>query len=339
MDAEKHDIHFGFHAYNMSLMVLPLVLLYQEHAAILRAEKPLHDLKRLQEEKRNSSMSTNSDSGYFLDAESAPEMARLIQQDMAMTRKMGGPLAEQADPSSFLEILDVGCGSGGWVLDVAFANPDAEVAGIDISKTLIEYANARARSQGLQNASFEVMDVTTPLSFSDHSFDLVNGRLLVGSLPRTVWPQLIQECFRITRSGGVLRMTELDMSGVTTSAAFNYLDSLLLKANWLVGHGFSPDGRTTCMTPMLPTLLRNAGYQHIQHRAHAIDVSSGTDTHMDFYRNYEIFFKQTLPFLASVGVATQEEVEQTYQQMLIDMFSDEFKGMWYLLTAWGTKPE
>jgi len=284
-------------------------------------------------------MSTNSDSGYFIDAESAPEMARLIQQDMAMTRKMGGPLAEQANPSSFLRILDVGCGSGGWVLDVAFANPNAEAAGIDISKTLIDYANARARSQGLQNASFEVMDASMPLSFTDHTFDLVNGRLLVGSLHRTVWPKLIQECFRITRPGGVLRMTELDTSGVTTSPAFNYLDSLLLKATWLVGHGFSSDGRTTCMTPMLPTLLRNAGYQHIQHRAHAIDVSFGTDTYMDFYRNYEVFFQLTLPFLVSVGVATQEEVEQTYQQMLIDMQSDDFRGMWYLLTVWGKKPE
>ena len=284
-------------------------------------------------------MSTNSGSGYFIDAESAPEMARLIQQDMAMTRKMGGPLAEQADPSSFLRILDVGCGSGGWVLDVAFANPDAEVAGIDISKTLIDYANARARSQGLQNASFEVMDVSMPLSFSDHTFDLVNGRLLVGSLHRTVWQKLIQECFRITRPGGVLRLTELDTSGITTSPAFNYLDSLLLKATWLVGHGFSSDGRTTCMTPMLPTLLRDAGYQTIQHRAHAIDVSSGTDTFMDFYRNYEVFFKLTLPFLVSVGVATQEEVEQTYQQMLIEMLSEDFKGMWYLLTVWGNTPE
>jgi hypothetical protein len=106
----------------------------------------------------------------------------------------------------------------------------------------------------------------------------------VGSLHRTVWPRLVQECFRITRPAGVMRMTELDTSGITTSPAFNYLDALLLKANWLVGHGFSPDRRTTWMTPMLPTLLRTAGYQNIQHRAHAIDLSAGTDPSMDFYR-------------------------------------------------------
>ncbi len=132
-------------------------------------------------------------------------------------------------------------------------------------------------------------------------------------------------------------MTELDTTGVTTSPAFNYLDSLLLKANWLVGHGFSPDGRTTCMTPMLPTLLRQAGYQQVQHKAHAIDTSAGTDTRMDFYRDMEVFFKMVLPFLVSVGVATQEEVESAYQQMLIELLSDDFRGMWYMLTVWGKK--
>ncbi|HYU72078.1 MAG TPA: class I SAM-dependent methyltransferase [Ktedonobacteraceae bacterium] len=284
-------------------------------------------------------MSTNSQSDYFIDTESAAEMARLIQQDMMITRKMGGPLAEQADPSSFSTVLDLGCGPGGWVLDVAFACPDAEVAGIDISKTMTSYGNARASSQGLHNASFEVMDITKPLAFSDQTFDLVNGRLLVGSLHRTAWSQMIQECFRITRPGGVMRMTELDTSGVTTSPAYNYLDTLLVKATWLTGLGFSRDGRTTCMTPMLPTLLRNAGYQDIQHRPHAFDFSAGTDIHMDFYRDYEVFFKLALPFLVSVGVATQEEVDRAYQQMLIEMLSDDFKGMWYLLTVWGKKPE
>lgn len=283
-------------------------------------------------------MSTDSQQGYFLDAESASEMARLIHQDMVMTRKMGGVLAEQADPSRFHTILDLGCGSGGWVLDVAYANPAAEVAGVDSSETLIKYANARAQSQGLNNASFEIMDIAKPLPFSDATFDLVNSRLLVGSLHRDVWPALIQEGYRITRPGGVLRMTELDTSGVTNSSAFNFLDSLLLKANWLVGHGFSPDGRTMCTTPVLPTLLRKAGYHKIEHRAHAIEISPQAENYIDFARNYEVFFKMVIPFLVSVNVATQQEVEQAYQQLLIDIASDTFQGMWYLLTVWGEKP-
>src|SRR6266536_6407820 len=126
---------------------------------------------------------------YALDPESPAELARLINVHRFMTRGMGGPLVGVPDPSALQQVLDLACGPGGWVLDVAFACPDAQVAGVDISKTMISYANARARSQGLQNASFEVMDITQPLAFSDHAFDLVNGRLLVGSLPRTAWPQ------------------------------------------------------------------------------------------------------------------------------------------------------
>lgn len=282
-------------------------------------------------------MTPDSDKGYFLDAESAAEMARLIQQDRVMTRLMGGPLAEQADPSAFSRLLDLGCGPGGWVLDVASERPAAQVTGVDQSQMLINYATTRAQSQKLLNASFQVADITQPLTFADASFDLINSRLLVGSLPRPAWPRLIQECFRITRPGGVLRMTELDMSGVTNSPAFNYLDSLLVKASMLVNQGFSPDGRTTCMTPALPPLLREAGYEQVQHRAHALELSAGTAHHMDFYHDYEVFFHQIQPFLISVGVATRAEVEQAYQQMLVETLSDDFRGMWYLLTVWGRK--
>lgn len=61
---------------------------------------------------------------------------------------------------------------------MAFAYPDIEVVGIDISQQMIEYARAQARVQGLDNAYFHVMDATQPLDFPDSSFDLINGRTL-----------------------------------------------------------------------------------------------------------------------------------------------------------------
>src|SRR5690242_10696368 len=119
---------------------------------------------------------TSRTNSYLFDSESAAEMARLINWDRMTTSTMGGPLAEQPDPTCFHTVLDIACGPGGWCLDLAHAYPDVEVAGIDISQTMISYARARARSQGLGNASFEVMDATQPLAFSDQSFDLINAR-------------------------------------------------------------------------------------------------------------------------------------------------------------------
>src|SRR5450432_3339515 len=138
---------------------------------------------------------------YILDPESVAEMTRLIQLDQFTTRAMGGPLEEHPDPSHLRRVLDLACGPGGWVLDVAFDYPEIEVMGVDISETMLRYAIARAQSQQIANASF----------------GLVNIRLLVGVLARTAWPAFLQECQRITRPGGIMRLTEADNAGLTNS--------------------------------------------------------------------------------------------------------------------------
>ena len=52
------------------------------------------------------------------DRSSNPEMIRLLIQDRSLTEGMGGPLTEQPDPTSLRRVLDVGCGPGGWILEV-----------------------------------------------------------------------------------------------------------------------------------------------------------------------------------------------------------------------------
>ena len=87
-----------------------------------------------------------------------------------------------------------------------------------ISRTTIEYAHARAHTQGLDNATFIVMDVTRPLEFPDACFDLVNARLLVSVLSTEAWLPLLRECVRVTRPGGLIRLTECERS-ISTSPA------------------------------------------------------------------------------------------------------------------------
>src|ERR1019366_6732661 len=144
---------------------------------------------------------------YLLDSESPAELARLINLDFMITRAMGGPLSEQSPEqrSNLKSLLDLGCGPGGWTLDVAFSLPHAESAGVDISRSMVDYANARARSQNLLNASFEVLDITKPLTFADASFDLINARFLFAALPTAAWPTFLAECTRMLRPGGILR--------------------------------------------------------------------------------------------------------------------------------------
>ena len=89
---------------------------------------------------------------------------------------------------------------------------------------------------------------------------------------------------------------------------------------------------------MLPRFLRNAGYQKVRHMMHALEVSAGTEVYTDFYRNSEITYFLAKPFFLNTGVTTEEEFDRTYQQMLIELGSDDFTGMWHYMTALGTKP-
>lgn len=143
------------------------------------------------------------DNAYFMDPENSAEMARLINLDRLVTQCMEGLFSEQspADLADVHRLLDIGCGPGGWVQEVAYAFSKIEAVGIDISHTMIEYAQAQAQVHRLENAHFQVMDATKPLDFPDHSFDLVNARG-IGFFAKAVWPPLLQECRRITRPGG-----------------------------------------------------------------------------------------------------------------------------------------
>lgn len=277
---------------------------------------------------------------YIFDAESPAELARLINQDAITTRAMGGPFSGLTDDeiASLHHVLDLACGPGGWVLDVAFASPYIEVAGIDISQTMVNYADARARSQGLSNASFGVMDITQPLDFTASTFDLVNARFVGGVLPRTAWAPFIVECTRLLRSGGILRLTEVIDWGTSTSPAFEQMSALFNQATWRLGYGFSPDGRTIGTTEVLPRLLRTAGYQHVQCKAHVLEQSADTPAWADSYRNYEVAYSLLQPFLVKAGVIMQEDLSRLYQQLLIEMHYDDFCAMWHFMSAWGTKP-
>jgi ubiquinone/menaquinone biosynthesis C-methylase UbiE len=276
--------------------------------------------------------------GYVLDPESPTEMARLINLDRFMTKGMGGPLVGVDNLSPMQKVLDIACGPGGWVLDVAFERPDAEITGIDISKIMIDYANARARTQQRPKATFKVMDITKPLNFADGTFDLVNVRFLFAVLNREQWPTVIAECTRLLRPGGMLRWTELMDGGATNSPAKENLHSFFSQALWRAGYGFSINGRSIGVTITLPRLLRKAGYQEVQHIMHALEVSADTEVYTDFLRNSEITYLLAKPFFLQTGVTTEEQFNQTYQQMLIELNDESFTGMWHYLTALGIKP-
>ena len=283
-------------------------------------------------------MTTGKDENvYPIDPENAVEMARLLNQDTTFTKAMGGALAGLGDPPSFHNVLDIACGPGGWVLDVARMLPEAQVMGVDLSTRMTDYGRATAKARSLQNAHFMTMNIQEPFPFIDNSFDLVNARYLVAVLTPSTWPPMLQETFRISKPGGITRLTENEMP-VTNSPAFEQITQMALNAFSMTGRNFGPTARNFGITPMLPRLLKNAGYVNVGYRAFGVDTSAGTEGHESFYQNQMVVLQLGKPYFVGLQLTTDEKYEELYQQMLQEMMSDDFCAINYSLIAWGEKP-
>jgi ubiquinone/menaquinone biosynthesis C-methylase UbiE len=275
---------------------------------------------------------------YFIDPDTGAETARLIDQDRFITQNMGGLFPASLELSSIADVLDVACGPGGWAREVAATYPTMQVVGIDNDRSIIAYAHAYVRVQRLQNIQFRVMNALEPLAFEDETFDCVNARFLVGFLSRTAWPVLVQELARVTYPGGIIRLTEADDGGQTTSPAFAEIKQLLARAFYQAGRSFEPDGPFFGVTARLRTFLREAGLQDIHEQEHHLDFSAGAPAYASNYNNYRIGYKLLQPFLVKAGVTTSHAYEMLYNQMLEDMLAPTFQGHCTYLSVWGTKP-
>ncbi len=280
---------------------------------------------------------STSQNTYIFDTESAAELARLINQERVVTGVMGGPLSGISDPDGLGNILDLGCGPGGWALDCAFLLPGAEVEGVDVSRSMVDYANARARTQRLSNVSFGVMDITQPLDFPDQSLDLVNARFLVAVLKREAWMPFLRECSRVLRPSGLLRLTEAADFGATTSEAVNQVMDLTRHALYQLGYGFAPD-HALGLLPLLLSFFRQQKYQQVNLFASALNYSAKTEAWADTYHNIDLIGLQMKPLLMKLGFLNEKLFHALHQQALIDLQSEAFCGIGHITTMIGQKP-
>ncbi len=276
----------------------------------------------------------SSQISYFLDAENAAEMARLTRQDRDLTVALGGVLPEIQDVSGIHAVLDIACGPGGWAFELARTQPHIRVTGFDISHLMIEYARMQGQRQGFNNLRFLEHDALQPLPFPDDSFDIVNARLIFGFMPSAGWPRLLRECVRVARPGGRIRLSEYEVP-VSNGIYSERMTALYTEALKRAGKSFSPDGRHIATLPLLGRLLRDADCSNIQNRASIFDLSAGTEGHTHGYDNFMVIYKLVQPMLVKTGVATQNEVEVLYQQVMEEMQQDHFCAVIFYATFWG----
>lgn len=267
------------------------------------------------------------------DRSSKEELDRLRIQDQMITKSMGGVLPEQPRPESFSRVLDVGCGSGSWVIEAAQMYPSMSLSGVDISKKMVDYASSQAAAQGVaERAEFAVMDALHMLEFPDDFFDLVNLRFGISFLRKWDWPKLLSELQRVTRLNGVVRITDMQIIHPNNSPALTQLQEMLLCAFDRAGHLFEP--ATTGLTAHLVPLLTQHGIQQIQTKDFALEYPAGTPQGKAYYEDAKYAFRTFRPFVNKWGCVSQD-YDVIYQRALTEMQQSNFYITLRLLTAWG----
>ena len=277
-------------------------------------------------------------STYFVqDRSNQEEMDRLEIQDKIMTDGMGGVLPELADPTALRRVLDVGCGTGGWLMEVARTYPMIEkLVGADISDKMLEYARAQADAQHLdRRVQFQATDALRVLPFSDGFFDLINQRFGISWLRTWEWTKLLREYQRVCRSGGIIRITENKVAIESSSPALTKLWGILLETAYNSGRLFTPN--SDGLMGDLVRLMTQYGIQNVQTRLHTLVYRAGTETGQNFYEDMLRMFHVSLPFFHK-WTRVPSDYEEMYQQALKEMQQPDFVATMTLLTAWGRTP-
>jgi len=292
------------------------------------------------------------------------ELVRQLQLARQLFEELGGSLPPaHVDPAQVYSALDVGCGAGGWVLDVAHTYPHMQVTGIDTSEPCIAYARRLAEEGDLSNAHFVVQDMRSleEDGFPLDAFDLIHMAFLSSTLLTTDYPALLRTLFRLCRSGGMVCWTEMEFP-ITTSPAFEHLTALICRALQAAGHSFVPpslqelaalfvcrrgetgqlvqpdERRHLGITPMMGSWFRASGYQQVQHLPAAIEVSTGTGAHPCFVRQVEVFGQQIRAFLLEQQVISKNACERLLFQVLDEVQQETFCGLCFVLTTCAHKP-
>jgi SAM-dependent methyltransferase len=126
-------------------------------------------------------------------------------------------------------ILDVGCGTGRWVLEMARAFPQARVYGIDL-----EWSTPLQKLP--PNVTFQQGNVLEGLPFEADSFDYVHQRLLAMGIPADQWGRLIGELLRVTAPGGWIELLEGGDTFIKAGPALQLLSEWYREASKRAGY-------------------------------------------------------------------------------------------------------
>jgi len=255
---------------------------------------------------------------YMLPAADSKEINRLDFQHYMLRYALQGNYAALIGQPK--DILDVGCGTGIWPMELATTFPHANVIGVDISTPPMD-SGMRADKRP-ENYLFVTGDVLKGLSFPPASFDFVHQRLLMSAIPATRWQGVVNELARMTRPGGWIELVEA--SPVEGAPALD-----MLKA-WQVQLTAKRDIDIMIGTK-IESFLKNAGLQNGATRQIHVPIGK-QQGHVGAMSeaNYFAVMETLRGPMTAMGIAAPDIFDETIRVAHAEIASGKLVNVFYL---------
>jgi ubiquinone/menaquinone biosynthesis C-methylase UbiE len=115
-----------------------------------------------------------------------------------MRRQVIPPITQFLRGAQATRLLDVACGTGRTLHQIARTHPALKLWGIDLSPAYVKVAKQRVEDAAIAVENAEAMP------FADGAFDIVTSTYLFHELPRNARRNVCREMLRVLRPGGLL---------------------------------------------------------------------------------------------------------------------------------------
>lgn len=236
------------------------------------------------------------------------------------------------------DVLEIGCGPGGWTLQAARTYPDKRITGIDSSTAMITYACHLADMYSLVNVHHMIVpSLVGPFdAWPNASFDLICAQSLSTFLTPCSWPSVLAECWRLLRPGGRVCLTDFEL-GVSNSPAHEEFVTLLIRAVAKTGQNIVPTERHLGVLCELEPFISNAGFQEVGMLPHLVNYSCGVASSMEWKMDFLMFCQLCHSLIVRTGTATQAHLDTLSRQLKLEMSFPTFHACIQGLTVQGTK--
>ncbi|KAL0080305.1 hypothetical protein J3Q64DRAFT_1851294 [Phycomyces blakesleeanus] len=255
----------------------------------------------------------------------------------AFSGNFGAPIADtlrdrRLEDKTPPRVLDIGCGPGTWVLEMATDFPHAEFYGTDV-RTMFPTAIKPSNSHFCQH------NFLKGLPYADNSFDYVHMSLLLFTLTHAQFMNLLAEITRVLKPGGYYELKDTEYRIERPGPV---CDSLL---NQKVRKTMMSQGielyKSHHISTFLMTQPGNNGFVDVHQRRITIPLGWGGQLGDVHAQNLETFFQSLNPRIKEAARSSDPDNEDVLSNEVIQHAMRECKKYqshlnWFV--CYGQKP-